>query len=192
MRVSTLQKRTLHTQMGPLCGPRYIITRGIPTPAVFLGVWQSPVDLLGGRSGVTERLAEPLADPGDLKAALVTVEKVDLVPCGRKGANPTHLLSTANRSSISEDQTNEQAAGYNRRRRGRFSSKGVKNESLDVVGQTLAFPEDIPGAVENNMAHPSMVWSSERQVLPVHRFEITEGIVYNTESGLQARVTMGW
>ena len=42
------------------------------------------------------------------------------------------------------------------------------------------------------MAHPSVVWSSERQLLPTHQFEITEEMIYNPESGLQARVTIGY
>jgi len=35
--------------------------------------------------------------------------------------------------------------------------EGVKNEHLDVIGQSFTFPENIPGAIEENMAHPSMV-----------------------------------
>jgi len=60
--------------------------------------FQSPVDLLGGRGRVTERLAGPLADPGDLKIAFVTAKKNDLDSCARQGTNLTHLLSKANRS----------------------------------------------------------------------------------------------
>ena len=91
----------------------------------------------------------------------------------------------------SEDQTNdEQAVGDNRRKREGFQSKGAKNESLDVVGQRLAFPEDIPGAVEKNITYPRVVRNSEREVLPVHWFEITEDTIHNTESGRQVRVTM--
>jgi len=37
----------------------------------------------------------------------------------------------------------------------------MKNEFLDIVRQRLAFPEDIPGAVEKDMTHPSVVWNSE-------------------------------
>jgi len=37
--------------------------------------FQSPVDLFGRRSGVTERLGELLVDPRDLKAAFVTAKK---------------------------------------------------------------------------------------------------------------------
>jgi len=49
----------------------------------------------------------------------------------------------------SEDQANdEQAVGDDRCRRGRFQSRRVKNKILDIVGQSLAFPGDIPGAVE--------------------------------------------
>jgi len=42
-----------------------------------------------------------------------------------------------------------------------------------------------------DMAHPSVIRSSEPEVLPVHRFRITEEMIYNTESGHQARITIG-
>jgi len=91
----------------------------------------------------------------------------------------------------SEDQSDdEQAIRDDRRRRGRFQSKRMKNEFLDIVGQRLAFPEDIPGAVEKDMTHPSVVWNIEREVLPIHRLEIAEHTVYDTQSGFQVRVTL--
>jgi len=74
----------------------------------------------------------------------------------------------------SEDQTDGgQAASDDQSRRERFSSKAVKNEFLDAIGQRLAFPEDIPSTVEKDMTHPSVAWNSERGFVPVHLFEIT-------------------
>ena len=86
----------------------------------------------------------------------------------------------------SEEQTDdEQAVDDDQRRRGRFQSKGVKNEFLDIVGQRFAFPEDIPGAVEEDMTHPGVVRDSEREVLPVYWFEIAEHAIYDTQSGFE-------
>jgi hypothetical protein len=91
----------------------------------------------------------------------------------------------------SEDQTDdEQTVGDDRPRRGRFQSKGVKNEFLDIVGQRLALPEDIPGAVQEDMTHPSVVRNSERKVLPIHRLEITEDAIDDTQSYFQVRVSL--
>jgi len=66
----------------------------------------------------------------------------------------------------------------------------MKNKFLDIVGQRLPIPEDIPGAVEEDMTHPSVVRNSEREILPVHRFEIAEHTIYDTQSGFQVRVTL--
>jgi len=91
----------------------------------------------------------------------------------------------------SENQTDdEQAVGDDWRRRWRFQSKRMKNEFLGIVEQGLAFPEDIPGVVEKDMTHPSVVRNSEREVLPVHWFEIAEHAIYDTQSGFQVRVTL--
>ena len=35
------------------------------------------------------------------------------------------------------------------------------------------------------MTHPSMVWNGEGEVLPVHRFEVTEDAVNNAEGRFQ-------
>jgi len=66
----------------------------------------------------------------------------------------------------------------------------MKNEFLDIVGRGLPFPEDIPGAVEEDMTRPSVVRNSEREVLSVHWFEIAEHTIYNTQSGFEVRVTL--
>ena len=132
--------------------------------------FQSPVDPRGGRGGITECLGELLVDPGDLKAAFVTTKNNDLVSCERQGAKSTYLLSAANKSSMYDliprikSMMSKQSATIDARER--FRSKGVKNEFLDVVGQRLAFPEDIPGAVEKDITYPSVVRDSEREVLP--------------------------
>jgi len=92
----------------------------------------------------------------------------------------------------SEDQADdEQAVSYDWRRRRRIQSKGVKNEFFDIIGQKLVLPEHIPGAVEEDVPHPSVVWNSEREVLPVHLFEITEDATEDTESGFEVRVSLG-
>jgi len=53
----------------------------------------------------------------------------------------------------------------------------VKVEFLDVIGQSFAFPENVPGAVEEEVAHPSMVGNIEGKILPVHGFEVTEDAI---------------
>ena len=91
----------------------------------------------------------------------------------------------------SKDQTDdEQTIRDDRGGRGRFQSKRMKNEFLDIVGQRLSFPQDIPGAVEKDMSHPSVVWNREREVLPEHRFGIAEHAIYDAQSGFQVRVTL--
>jgi hypothetical protein len=65
-----------------------------------------------------------------------------------------------------EDQTDsKQAAGDDRGGRG-FHSKGVQGEFLDVVWQLLAFPEDAPGTVEEDVSHPRVMRNGKRKVLP--------------------------
>ena len=89
-----------------------------------------------------------------------------------------------------EDQTDdEQAVSDDRRRRGRFQPKRVKNKVLGIVGQSLAFPEDIPDAVEKDMSHSSVVLNGEREFLPVHRQRVAEDVIYDTESGFRVRVS---
>ena len=88
----------------------------------------------------------------------------------------------------SEDQTDyEQAISHDWRRRGRIQSKGVEDEFFDIIGQRLALLEHIPGAVEEDVCHPGVVWNGEREVLPVHGFAITEDTIDDTESGFQVR-----
>lgn len=38
------------------------------------------------------------------------------------------------------------------------------------------------------MAHPSVVWGDEGEVLPGHRVEVTENTIDDTEGGFQVRV----
>ena len=66
----------------------------------------------------------------------------------------------------------------------------MKDEFLDIVGQRLVFPNRIPGTVEKDVPHPSVVLNREREVLPVNRLGITEDSIYDTESGLQVRVSL--
>jgi len=65
----------------------------------------------------------------------------------------------------------------------------VKNELLDVIGQSFAFPENVPGAVEEDMAHPSMVGDIEGKILPVHGLEVTEDAIDDPEGRFQIRVS---
>ena len=82
-----------------------------------------------------------------------------------------------------EDQTDdEKTVRYDRRRRGRFQPKRVENKFPNAIGQGLAFPQDIPGAIKEDVTHPGMVRSSEFEVLPVHGFGITKDVIDDTES----------
>ena len=92
-----------------------------------------------------------------------------------------------------EDQTDdEKAVCYTRRRRGRLQPKRAENEFLSVIGQGPTFPEDVPGAVKEDVAHPSVVWNSEAEVFPAQGFEITvtEDAIEDTEGGFQVRVPL--
>ena len=81
----------------------------------------------------------------------------------------------------SEEPTDyEQAVNDGRHRGRRFQLKGVKAESLNIAGQRRASPKDIPGAVEKDTTHPSVVLNSEREVLPAHWLGITEDGIYDT------------
>ena len=88
-----------------------------------------------------------------------------------------------------EDQTDdEKTVCYDRRRRGRFQSKRVKNKFPDIIGQGLAFPQDSPGMIKEDVTHPSLVWNGEGEVLPVHGFGVTKDAVNDSESDFQVRV----
>ena len=66
-----------------------------------------------------------------------------------------------------EDQTdNEKAVCHDRPRRGRIQAKRAENELLCVIGQGPTFPEGVPGAVKEDVAHPSVVWNGEPEVFP--------------------------
>jgi hypothetical protein len=58
----------------------------------------------------------------------------------------------------SKDQAdNKQAVGDDGGGRGRFDSKGVQDGFPDVVWQLLAFLDDVPGTVQEDVSHPCMV-----------------------------------
>jgi len=65
----------------------------------------------------------------------------------------------------------------------------VKDELLDIIGQSLALPENIPGAVEEDMAHPSMMGNTEGKVLPVHGLEVAEDAIDGPQGRFQIRVS---
>jgi len=77
----------------------------------------------------------------------------------------------------SEQQANNKQTVRDNRRRRRFQSEGVEDELLDIIGQSFAFPENVQGTVQENMAHPSMVGNTEGKVLPVHGFKIAEDAI---------------
>jgi len=131
----------------PLIGPMHCETRGVPLLLLGVGEGgrslhdnmkqlitllgdsvlregidqlnrsQSAVGLFGGRSRVPEHLSELFVDPGDLRAAFVTVRKKYLVSCERQGTNSTHLFSTTNESSMCNliPKTNQSCASSRRR-----------------------------------------------------------------------------
>ena len=88
-----------------------------------------------------------------------------------------------------EDQTDgEQTVRYDRRGRRRLQPKRVEKKVLDVIRQRLAFPEDFPSTVEEDVTHTRVVRNSEGEILPVHGFGVTKDPIDDTESGLQVRV----
>jgi len=72
---------------------------------------------------------------------------------------------------------------------GRFQLEGVKHELLDVIGQSFAFPENVPGTVEEDAAHPSMAGNIEGKILPVHGLEVTEDTIDDPQGRFQIRVS---
>jgi len=66
----------------------------------------------------------------------------------------------------------------------------VEDELLDVIGQSFAFPENVQGAVQENMPHPSMVGNTEGKVLPVHGFEVAEDPIDDPQGRFQIRVSL--
>ena len=66
-----------------------------------------------------------------------------------------------------KDQTNDEKAVYdNRRWWGRPQLKRAQNEFLSIIGQGPTFPDDVPGAVKEDVAHPSVMWNGEAEVFP--------------------------
>jgi len=65
----------------------------------------------------------------------------------------------------------------------------VEDELLDVIGQSFAFPENVPDAIEENVAHPSMVGNTEGKVLPVHGLEVAEDPIDDPQGRFQIRVS---
>jgi len=66
-----------------------------------------------------------------------------------------------------EDQTDdEKAICYDRRRRERPQQKRAENEFPSVIRQGPTSPEYVPGAVKEDVTHPSVVWNGEPEVFP--------------------------
>ena len=53
----------------------------------------------------------------------------------------------------------------------------MKDEFLDVIGQSFAFSENVPCAVEEDVTHPSVVGNIEGEILPVHELEVTKDAI---------------
>ena len=68
----------------------------------------------------------------------------------------------------------------------------MNDELLDVVGQACTAPEDVPGTAEEDVAHPSVVRSSEGEVLPAHWFgsTVNEDPIYHAESRFKVGVSV--
>ena len=65
----------------------------------------------------------------------------------------------------------------------------MKDKLPGIAEEKVTFLEGIPGAVEEDVGHPSMVRSAKREAVPVYgRFRTTEDAVNDNESGFQIRV----
>jgi len=66
----------------------------------------------------------------------------------------------------------------------------VKDEFLDVIGQSFAFCENVPCAVEEDVIHPSMVGNIEGEILPVHGLEVTKDAIDDPQGRLQIQASL--
>ena len=119
----------------------------------------SGVDPVCGQGGVAKCCSKLVVHPGDLRGAFVAINRFNFVQESWP-TNSAHLLLTTNRSLIwnlilrTKLMTRRQSAMIGAG--GGVPIKG-KNEFLDIIWQIFALPEDISGAAEEGVSHPSIV-----------------------------------
>jgi len=66
----------------------------------------------------------------------------------------------------------------------------VKDELLDVTRQRFFLPDNIPGTINQDVAHPCVVFRGEREALPTDGSGLVEDVVDDIKGGTLRRRTV--